>query len=126
MMNGGRSRARGFVIAITALVSWGLVGGFFAETAAQPKPEGEMRWTLYVTLPPVWFDPGEVVGAITPFWVLYAMHDALVKAMPGKLPSWEGVAALSTTLLVLNGVVIAAGSWALGGNLLGRAGGGRT
>ena len=23
-----------------------------------------MRWALYVTLPPVWFDPGEVVGII--------------------------------------------------------------
>ncbi|PYO02946.1 MAG: ABC transporter permease [Candidatus Rokuibacteriota bacterium] len=40
-----------------------------------------------------------------------------------QLPSWEGVAALSTILLVLNGVVIAAGNWALGGNLLGRPGG---
>ena len=51
---------------------------------AQPKPEGEMRWALYVTLPPAWFDPGEVVGVITPFWVLYALHDALVKPMPGN------------------------------------------
>ena len=42
-----------------------------------------MRWALYVTLSPVWFDPGEVVGLITPFWVLYAIHDALVKPMPG-------------------------------------------
>ncbi len=44
-----------------------------------------MRWALYVTLSPVWFDPGEVVGVITPFWVLYALHDALVKPMPGNL-----------------------------------------
>jgi peptide/nickel transport system substrate-binding protein len=51
---------------------------------AQPKPEGEMRWALYVTVPPAWFDPGEVVGVITPFWVLYALHDALVKPMPGN------------------------------------------
>jgi peptide/nickel transport system substrate-binding protein len=51
---------------------------------AQPRPEGEMRWALYVTLPPAWFDPGEVVGVITPFWVLYALHDALVKPMPGN------------------------------------------
>jgi hypothetical protein len=29
---------------------------------AQTKPEGEMRWALYVTLSPVWFDPGEVAG----------------------------------------------------------------
>jgi peptide/nickel transport system substrate-binding protein len=43
-----------------------------------------MRWALYVTVPPAWFDPGEVVGVITPFWVLYALHDALVKPMPGN------------------------------------------
>lgn len=40
-----------------------------------------------------------------------------------QLPSWEGVAALSTILLILNGIVIAAGNRALGGNLLGRPGG---
>jgi len=44
-----------------------------------------MRWALYVTLSPVWFDPGEVTGQLTPFWVLYALHDALVKPMPGNL-----------------------------------------
>jgi peptide/nickel transport system substrate-binding protein len=51
----------------------------------QAKPEGEMRWALYVTLSPAWFDPAEVVGVITPFWVMYAMHDALVKPMPGNM-----------------------------------------
>jgi len=61
-----------------------LAAGFADEVAAQVKPEGEMRWALYVTLSPVWFDPGEVVGQITPFWVLYALHDALVKPMPGN------------------------------------------
>src|SRR5712691_2290361 len=55
-----------------------------ADSSA-PKPEGEMRWALYVTLAPQWFDPSEVLGQITPFWVLYAIHDALVKPMPGNL-----------------------------------------
>ena len=56
-----------------------------AQTGAvQTKPEGEMRYALYVTLAPAWFDPGEsAVGVLTPFWVLYALHDALVKPMPG-------------------------------------------
>ena len=43
-----------------------------------------MRWALYVTLSPAWFDPAEVVGILTPFWVLYALHDALIKPMPGS------------------------------------------
>jgi peptide/nickel transport system substrate-binding protein len=52
---------------------------------AETKPAGEMRWALYVTVAPAWFDPGEsVIGVITPFWVLYALHDALVKPMPGQ------------------------------------------
>jgi peptide/nickel transport system substrate-binding protein len=69
-----------------------IVAALVAEATAQPratsatKPEGEMRWALYVTLAPAWFDPGETTaGFLTPFWVLYALHDALVKPMPGNL-----------------------------------------
>jgi peptide/nickel transport system substrate-binding protein len=57
------------------------------RAAAQGRPEGEMRWAVYVTLSPQWFDPAEVIGVLTPFWVMYAMHDALVKPMPGTLLS---------------------------------------
>lgn len=69
------------VILVAAL----LLGAGLTPTSAQAKPEGEMRWALYVTLSPAWFDPAEVVGVLTPFWVLTAMHDALVKPMPGNL-----------------------------------------
>jgi peptide/nickel transport system substrate-binding protein len=82
-MNGDRGYGATFVI-LTRLVCLLAVGGLPAGADAQPKPEGEMRWALYVTLSPVWFDPGEVAGQITPFWVLYAIHDALVKPMPGN------------------------------------------
>ena len=38
-----------------------------------------------MTLAPAWFDPGESpVGVLTPFWILYALHDAMVKPMPGQ------------------------------------------
>jgi peptide/nickel transport system substrate-binding protein len=59
--------------------------GLLEPAGAQAKPEGEMRWALYVTLAPTWFDPAEMTGLITPFWVMYAIHDALVKPMPGNL-----------------------------------------
>src|SRR5438105_6267258 len=52
---------------------------------AQTKPEGEMRFAVYVTLAPAWLDPGEAQpGFVTRFWVLVALHDALVKPMPGS------------------------------------------
>jgi len=52
---------------------------------AQTKPEGEMRFALYVTLAPAWLDPGEAPpGFFSPFWLMYGVHDALVKPMPGN------------------------------------------
>ena len=74
-------RALVSVILVAAL----LLGAGLTPASAQAKPEGEMRWALYVTLSPAWFDPAEVVGVLTPFWVLTALHDALVKPMPGNL-----------------------------------------
>jgi peptide/nickel transport system substrate-binding protein len=46
--------------------------------------EGQATWAVHITLAPTWFDPAETPGIITPFMVLYAMHDALVKPMPGQ------------------------------------------
>src|SRR4029450_12805594 len=63
-----------------------LVTGAVSRAPAQPvPPEGEMRWAIYITLSPNWFDPAEAVGQLTPFWVLYALHDALIKPLPGNL-----------------------------------------
>jgi peptide/nickel transport system substrate-binding protein len=65
-------------------LSLALLAGAAAPACAQAKPEGEMRIAMYVTISPTWFDPGDVTGFITPFWLMWAMHDALVKTMPGK------------------------------------------
>ena len=51
------------------------------------KPEGQLTYAVHVTLAPTWFDPAETAGIITPFMVMYALHDALVKPMPEKLLS---------------------------------------
>ena len=45
-------------------------------------PAGQVTYAFHVTLAPRWLDPGETESAITPFMVLYAIHDALVKPMP--------------------------------------------
>src|SRR5262249_13913493 len=39
---------------------------------------------VHISLTPTWFDPAETPGIITPFMILYALHDALVKPMPGN------------------------------------------
>jgi len=56
--------------------------------AAVPGPaaaasSGQLTYAVHVSLAPTWFDPAETPSLITPFMVLYAMHDALVKPMPG-------------------------------------------
>jgi peptide/nickel transport system substrate-binding protein len=51
---------------------------------ATEPPAGQMTWALHFSLAPTLFEPAETAGLITPFMILYALHDALVKPMPGK------------------------------------------
>jgi peptide/nickel transport system substrate-binding protein len=51
---------------------------------AATAPEGQVTFAVHVSLAPTWFDPAETPGVITPFMTLYALHDALVKPMPGN------------------------------------------
>jgi len=39
---------------------------------------------VHISLAPTWFDPAESQGIITPYMIYYALHDALVKPMPGQ------------------------------------------
>jgi len=73
------SRALGsLLLAVVTIVA--LISNSPASAA-----EGEMRWGLHVTLAVKWLDPAETEAFSTPFMVLYAVHDALVKPMPGGL-----------------------------------------
>jgi peptide/nickel transport system substrate-binding protein len=56
---------------------------FGAAAARAGGPQGELRWGVHVTLAPTWFDPAETPGLITPYMVMYALHDAMAKPMPG-------------------------------------------
>src|SRR5882724_8365297 len=61
----------------------------FAPTpaAAQGRseaPASQMTWAVHVSLAPIWFDPAEHTGIITVMMVLYAVHDAMIKPMPGN------------------------------------------
>jgi peptide/nickel transport system substrate-binding protein len=61
-----------------------LLLALLAPSPALAAPEGQVTWAVHVTLAPGWFDPAETAGIITPFMFLYALHDALVKSMPGQ------------------------------------------
>jgi len=52
--------------------------------ALAATPQGQLTWGIHVSLAPTWFDPAETPGIITPFMVLFALHDAMVKPMPGQ------------------------------------------
>src|SRR5215468_2341090 len=58
---------------------------FGAVSPVAAAPEGTMTWGVHITLASRWLDPGDVEGIATPFMVLYALHDALVKPMPAGL-----------------------------------------
>src|SRR5215813_11794316 len=60
-----------------------LLGG--AVTAYAAPPDGTLAIGVHVTLVSRWLDPGETEALITPFMVLYLLHDALVKPMPGGI-----------------------------------------
>src|SRR5215469_3187944 len=68
---------------VLALAALGLVAGAPRPSFAV-QPSGQLTWGIHVSLAPTWFDPAETPGLITPFMVLYALHDAMVKPMPGR------------------------------------------
>jgi peptide/nickel transport system substrate-binding protein len=67
------------VAAVVAVLALGAPGPVRAA-----QPEGRLTWGVHISLAPTWFDPAEMSGIITPYMVYYALHDALVKAMPGE------------------------------------------
>src|SRR5688572_18485310 len=74
-----RSTVSPFTAVLSALVVLACVS---PAAAAQ---DGTMTIGVHVTLVSRWLDPAETEGLITPFVVLYPVHDALVKPMPGGL-----------------------------------------
>ena len=70
---------------VRGLVAASLVLAILAVGAppGAAAPEGQMTWAVHVSLAPTWFDPAETSGIITPFMVLYALHDAMVRPSSG-------------------------------------------
>src|SRR5438270_12934387 len=66
---------------LLALAALGFASAVFGPAGAA-GPELEMIWGVHISLAPTWFDPAETPGVITPFMVVYALHDAMLKPMP--------------------------------------------
>ena len=69
---------------LASLVALCIVLAHAASGLAAETPAGQVTWAAHITLAPTWFDPAETPGIGTPFMILYALHDALVKPMPGN------------------------------------------
>src|SRR5690349_107009 len=66
------------LVSLFVVLSMG-AGAFAAE------PTGTITWGVHVTLATRWLDTADTDAEITPFMIMYALHDALVKPMPSGL-----------------------------------------
>jgi peptide/nickel transport system substrate-binding protein len=71
---------RGLIVCALLTLSLPLLAG--AGVAA--APEGQITWAAPLSLSPTLFDPAEYQGSITSMLTFYALHDALLKPMPGR------------------------------------------
>jgi peptide/nickel transport system substrate-binding protein len=64
------------VVTLLGAAAW------LTPASSPAAPEGQLTWGVHISLAPTWFDPAETPGIITPFMLMYALHDAMVKPMP--------------------------------------------
>jgi peptide/nickel transport system substrate-binding protein len=67
-----------------ALLFGAVLTGAPASAASGPEPKGKAVMAWHVTIAPAWFDPSSAPAQITPFGMLYAIHDAMVRPYPGQ------------------------------------------
>ena len=71
-----RAMARSLLVAVRS------PAGAMASVAVAAAPSGRAVMAFHVTISPSWFDPRQPRRR-SPFGVLYAIHDALVRPYPG-------------------------------------------
>src|SRR5262245_30342087 len=73
------SRIARIVPAVLVLVAltWG-------TSHAQGQPDGQITIAFDASIASAFLDPAETAGLGTPFVFLYALHDALIKPLPGN------------------------------------------
>jgi peptide/nickel transport system substrate-binding protein len=66
---------------LLALAALGMAG----VRPAMAGPSGQLTYAVHISLAPTWFDPAETPSLVTPYMLYYALHDAMLKPMPGEL-----------------------------------------
>jgi peptide/nickel transport system substrate-binding protein len=66
------------------VLSLAALGVLAAGTKPARAADGQLVYGAHISLAPTWFDPAETPGIVTPFMLLYALHDGLVKPMPNN------------------------------------------
>lgn len=102
----GLTATRRQMLALTAL---GLAGA--GRSAGAAAPSGQLTYGVHISLAPTWFDPAETPSLVTPYMIYYALHDAMLKPMPGELmahslaESWSATEdGMSYSFLLRDGV----------------------
>src|ERR1700736_5947285 len=68
---------------VRSLVSTVLALLWLTIAPAAAAPQGTLTIAMHFSPLPRWLDPAEGESIITPFLFLYALHDGLLKPMPG-------------------------------------------
>src|SRR5262245_52823206 len=71
-------------IALVSLVPIALLALLTGAGHAQGQPDGQITVAFDASIAPAFLDPAETAGLGTPFVFLYALHDALLKPLPGN------------------------------------------
>jgi peptide/nickel transport system substrate-binding protein len=53
-----------------------------AAPTQKDEPSGQITYAAHVTVAPTWIDPAETPPVITPYMLMYAMHDACSNPCP--------------------------------------------
>lgn len=53
---------------------------------ASAAASGQLNIGVHISLAPTWFDPGETPGLITPYMLIFALHDAMIRPMREETP----------------------------------------
>src|SRR5437762_1172207 len=88
MRYGCRQDGRGGKKMLQRMRMWPMIATVLLLTVtmarAQNVPAGQLTIAFDTTIAPSYLDPAEVAGLATPFVFLYALHDALLKPLPGN------------------------------------------